>query len=299
MTGDYKFRFMPGILSLIFTAVLLSGCIAENTDDCFKGVSLQVKLPADVSGETMKDINLYVFDDKDLLLDILPISSSEFVVLDYPGIPVLHCITWCNTGDGAVSAGSLKKGDPLSAGFISLKPSAATRAQMSLFNPPADLFYGELILENTSTSNHMEEQELSVSRMVASMNITIRGLELLGESNRGVYSLVVHETASRLDFEGRYVGDPASYAFTPSFEVGKDCTMPTFNLFPVMGSGGIIIDIYHDGKLLRSVSTDSGNRPLVPVVGKTLNVLLNFKLDVDVQVEITGWGEKYIWKEYN
>lgn len=66
-----------------------------------------------------------------------------------------------------------------------------------------------------------------------------------------------------------------------------------------MGSGGIIIDIYHDGKLLRSVSTDSGNRPLVPVVGKTLNVLLNFKLDVDVQVEITGWGEKYIWKEYN
>ena len=73
MTGDYKFRFMPGILSLIFTAVLLSGCIAENTDDCFKGVSLQVKLPADVSGETMKDINLYVFDDKDLLLDILPI----------------------------------------------------------------------------------------------------------------------------------------------------------------------------------------------------------------------------------
>ena len=48
----------------------------------------------------------------------------------------------------------------------------------------------------------MEEQELSVSRMVASMNITIRGLELLGESNRGVYSLVVHETASRLDFEG-------------------------------------------------------------------------------------------------
>ena len=178
MTGDYKFRFMPGILSLIFTAVLLSGCIAENTDDCFKGVSLQVKLPADVSGETMKDINLYVFDDKDLLLDILPISSSEFVVLDYPGIPVLHCITWCNTGDGAVSASSLKKGDPLSAGFISLKPSAATRAQMSLFNPPADLFYGELILENTSTSNHMEEQELSVSRMVASMNITIRGLEL-------------------------------------------------------------------------------------------------------------------------
>lgn len=95
------------ILDIHSSAVIR--CIAENTDDCFKGVSLQVKLPADVSGETMKDINLYVFDDKDLLLDILPISSSESVVLDYPGIPVLHCITWCNTGDGVVSAGSLKK----------------------------------------------------------------------------------------------------------------------------------------------------------------------------------------------
>ncbi|MFK2266897.1 FimB/Mfa2 family fimbrial subunit [Bacteroides fragilis] len=80
-----------------------------------------------------------------------------------------------------------------------MKPSAATRAQMSLFNPPADLFYGELILENTSTSNHMEEQELSVSRMVASMNITIRGLELLGESNRGVYSFVVHVNPEKPD----------------------------------------------------------------------------------------------------
>jgi hypothetical protein len=34
-------------------------------------------------------------------------------------------------------------------------------------------------------------------------------------------------------------------------------------------------------------------------VGKTLNVLLNFRLDVDVELALTGWGEEYIWKEYN
>ena len=42
MTGDYTFRSIPGILYFMFTLLLLSGCIAENTDDCFKGIPLKV-----------------------------------------------------------------------------------------------------------------------------------------------------------------------------------------------------------------------------------------------------------------
>lgn len=299
MIGDTKLRLLPGILSFMFTLLLLSGCIAENNDDCFRGVPLKLKLPAGISAETIKDISLYVFDDNDLLLDILPVNSSEPVALHYPDIPTLHCIAWCNTQDGTVSVSPLKKGESLSDGFISLKPSASTKASQSIFTSPTDLFYGELNVDNTSTSNHIEEKEMPVSRMVASMNITIRGLELLSQSNEGVYSIVVHETASRVDFEGRYAGDPASYAFSPRFEAGKDYIIPAFNLFPTTGGSGLAIDIYHNGSLLRSVSTDNGNQPILPVVGKTLNVLLNFRLDVDVELALTGWGEVQIWKDYN
>lgn len=299
MIGDTKFRLLPWILSFMFTLLLLSGCIAENNDDCFRGVPLKLKLPAGISSETIKDISLYVFDDNDLLLDILPMNSSEPVALHYPGIPTLHCIAWCNTQDGTMSVSPLKKGESLSDGFISLKPSASTKASRSIFTSPTDLFYGELNVDNTSTSGRIEEKEMPVSRMVASMNITIRGLELLSQSNEGVYSIVVHETASRVDFEGRYGGDPASYAFSPRFEAGKDYIIPPFNLFPTTGGSGIAIDIYRNGSLLRSISTDSGNQPILPVVGKTLNVLLNFRLDVDVELALTGWGEEYIWKEYN
>ena len=299
MIGDTKFRLLPGILSFMFTLLLLSGCIAENNDDCFRGVPLKLKLPAGISPETIKDISLYVFDDNDLLLDILPMNSSEPVALHYPGIPTLHCIAWCNTQDGTMSVSPLKKGESLSDGFVSLKLFTSTRASQSIFTSPTDLFYGELNVDNTSTSNRIEEKEMSVSRMVASMNITIRGLELLSQSNEGVYSIVVHETASRVDFEGRYGGDPASYAFSPRFEAGKDYIIPPFNLFPTTGGSGISIDIYRNGSLLRSISTDSGNQPILPVVGKTLNVLLNFRLDVDVELALTGWGEEYIWKEYN
>lgn len=300
MTGDYKFRFIPGILYSMFTLLLLSGCIAENTDDCFKGVPLKVKLPAGISHETIKDINFYVFDDKDLLLDILPINGKEPVMLNYPGIPSLHCVALCNTQDGTILVSPLKKGDPLSGGFISLKPSVPARAGKSTFISPADLFYGELNIENTSTAVRIEEQVLPVSRMVASMNITVRGLELLSGNNDGNYSLVVHETASRVDFEGSYGGDPASYQFSSRFEVGKDYKIPPFNLFPALGENkGVTIDIYRNGELLRSLNTDSNHQPVIPVVGQTLNVLLNFKLSVSVEVELTEWGVETVWKEYN
>lgn len=300
MTGDYKFRFMPEILYSMFTLLLLSGCIAENNDDCFKGVPLKVKLPAGISQETIKDMNLYVYDDKDLLLDILPINSKEPVMLNYSGIPSLHCIAWCNIQNGTMSVSPLKKGDSLSSGFISLKPSVPTRAGKSTFTSPADLFYGELTIENTSTSARVEEQALAVSRMVASMNITVRGLELLSGSNDGDYSLVVHETASRVDFEGRYGGDPASYQFSSRFEVGKDYKIPAFNLFPTLEENkGVTIDIYRNGDLLRSLNTDSSHQPIIPVVGQTLNVLLDFKLSVSVEVELTEWGVETVWKEYN
>lgn len=299
MIGDIKFRLLPEIAYFMFTLLLLSGCIAENNDDCFKGVPLQVKLPVGISPETMKDMSIYVFDDNDLLLDIVPVNSSTPIILNYPGIPSLHCIAWGNTQDGTVLVSPLKKGDSCSEGFISLKPTAPARAAQSIFTSPTDLFYGEIKLDNTSTPGHINEVEIPISRLVASMNITIRGLELLSQSNDGDYSVVVHETASRVDFEGHYGGDPASHAFSPRFEAGKDYTIPPFNLLPTLSGEGLTIDIYRNGSLLRSVSTDSENHPLIPVVGKTLNVLLNFRLDVSVQVELTGWGVAYIWKEYN
>ena len=299
MIGDNKFRFIPGILFFMFILLLLSGCIAENTDDCFKGVPMRVRLPSGVTGETIKDMNVYVFDDKDLLLDVIPVNSREPVILNYPGIPSLHCVTWCNTQDGTMLVSPLMKGDRLSEGFVSLKPAVPTRAEKSTYTSPTDLFYGELNIENTSTSSRIEEQVISVSRMVALMTITIRGLELLSGSNDGDYSVIVHETASHVDFEGRYGGEPASYAFASDFEAGKDYTVSPFNLLPTMRNNGLIIDIYRNGNLLRSVSMDNDRKPIIPVVGKTLNVLLNFKLDVNVEIAITGWGDEYIWKEYN
>lgn len=299
MTGACNFRFIPGILYFMFTLLLLSGCIAENTDDCFKGIPLKVDLPADIPQETIKDMSLYVFDDKDLLLDILPVNNMEPVILNYPGIPTLHCVSLCNTQDGTMLVSPLKKGDPCSDGFISLKPSASTRAEQSIFTSPSDLFYGELKIENNTTSSHVEDRIMDISRMTASINITLRGLQKFTGTDNGNYSLVIHETYSRMDFSCNYGGEPASYSPAMTLATNKDFEVSMCRLFPTTNGEGITIDIYHDRDLIKSVMTDGSGNPIVPIVGKTTNLLLNFESSVDVKVEVTGWGETVVWKEYN
>lgn len=299
MTGNYRFRSTPGILYFMFALLLLSGCIAENTDNCYKGTPLMVELPVGILPETMKDISLYIFDDKDRLLDIFPMSGTEPVILNYPDIPMLHCVALCNTQDGTMSVSPPEKGGSCSDGFISLKPAGPTRAEQGIFTSPADLFYGELEIENNTTPSKAERQVVPVSRMTASLNITLRGLQRLTGTEDGDYSLVVRQTNSRMNFDGTYGGTPASYSPPVTPAANKDFEVSMFRLFPTVNAAGLTIEIYHNGTLLKSVHADGSGNPIIPVVGKTMNLLLNFEGSVNVEIELTEWGETVIWKEYN
>lgn len=300
MTGACKSRFIPWMLYYMFTLLLLSGCIAENTDDCFKGIPLKVNLPADIPQEAIADMSLYVFDDKDLLLDILPLTGPEPVILNYPGIPTLHCVGLCNVQDGSMALCPLKKGDPCSECFISLKPFASARAgEPSMFTSPSDLMHGELTIENKTTSGRAEDHIMKVSRMTASLNITLRGLQTLTGMDDENYLIIIHETYSRMDFGGNYGDDPAYLCPPMTLAANKDFEVSMCRLFPAINGGGVTIDIYHNRDLIKSVTTDGSGNPIVPIVGKTTNLLLNFESSVDVKVEVTGWGETVVWKEYN
>lgn len=299
MTGNYRFRYAPGILYFMLTLLLLSGCIAENTDDCFKGTPLTVELPSGILPETMKDISLYVFDDKDRLLDMFSMSGTEPVILNYPDIPMLHCVALCNAQDGTMSVSPPEKGGSCSDGFISLKPTGPTRAEQGMFTSPADLFYGELEIENNTTPSQAERLVVPVSRMTASLNITLRGLQRLTGTEDGDYSLVVRQTNSRMNFDGTYGGTPASYSPPVTPGKNKDFEVSMFRLFPTVNAAGLTIEIYHNGTLLKSVHADGSGNPIIPVVGKTMNLLLNFEGSVNVEIELTKWGETIVWKEYN
>lgn len=174
-----------------------------------------------------------------------------------------------------------------------------TKAEQSIFTSPTDLFYGELEIENNTTSNHPAEQFIDVSRMTASMNITLRGLQRLTGTDDRDYSLVIRETSSRMDFSGNYGGSPASYSPAMTLAANKDFEVSMFRLFPTTNGGGLTIDIYHNRSLLKSITTDGSGNPIIPVVGKTTNLLLNFEGSVSVEIEITAWGKTVIWKDWN
>lgn len=294
-----KFRLMSKVV-FVLTLAGLSGCIGDDLSNCFQGVPVRISLHEDVpeGTEAIKDITLYVFDEKDLLLDIFPANISETVILNYQGNPNLHCIALGNIQDGSVTVTPLSEKDPLEKGFVSLKTATrpATRAA-DIYPSPSDLFFGELNLDNNQASNRADEKEFSVSRMTASMNITVRGLQLLTGDTRGNYTVTVHETASRMNFKGQYSGNPASYEPQGNMNAKNEFVAPTFRLFPTL-EGGLTIDIYHNGQLLRSVTTTSDNQPIIPVVGKTLNVLLDFERTTNIEITITPWGVTQIWKDF-
>ena len=141
--------------------------------------------------------------------------------------------------------------------------------------------------------------DFKIDTIRASMNVTIRGLQGLSGSSGGDYSLVVRETTGSIDFGGIYGGDRASYSVRGSMNGRKEYVVPSFRLFPVFEGEGLIIDIYRDGSLLRSVTLEDDGSPIVPEVGTTLNVLLNFEGHVSVSVAVTKWNVVHIWKEYD
>lgn len=301
MSCRSKINFMPEIVGFLFMLVSVSGCIGEDLSKCSKGISLKIGLSEDTpdGADALKDISLYVFDDNDLLVDILPIGTSGRVVLDYADIPNFHCIALGNIQDGTLAVTSLKSGDPYSEGYVSLQQASgpATRAADN-YSSPSDLFHGELKLENNTTDPLQEEPVITLSRKVASMNITVRGLRALPGTTDGNYSIVIHETASRMDFSGRFDGPSAAYSPAVSINGKGELAVSTFQLFPTIDNKGIAIDIYRNGALLRSVTNAGDNRPIVPVPGKTLNVLVDFEGSANIDLVITGWGKTHVWKEF-
>ena len=168
-----------------------------------------------------------------------------------------------------------------------------------MFTSPSDLMHGELTIENKTTSGRAEDHIMKVSRMTASLNITLRGLQTLTGMDDENYLIIIHETYSRMDFGGNYGDDPAYLCPPMTLAANKDFEVSMCRLFPAINGGGVTIDIYHNRDLIKSVTTDGSGNPIVPIVGKTTNLLLNFESSVDVKVEVTGWGETVVWKEYN
>lgn len=283
-------QMLPVLLFMAFVSV---NCTKEDLSGCKPGFPLQVKaFDADdneVGTETVKDVTLYVFDKDKAFLDTREVILSEYITLDYPDHEHLTVVAWGNSRQGQQTMPALEEGDPLETAFVSL---IQTRTILPVVGSPDDLFYGTMDIQAGETSAKV----LPVRRKTSGVVVTARYLREFVGSAEGEFRYVLRKSTDKLDFYGKPNGTDVSYSPDAAFDNTGDFVSSIFNILST--DADIKIDIYHRGVLKTTIISDSEGKPLRAVEGRLLNVFVNFKGDVSVDVKVTDWGKKEIWKEF-
>lgn len=281
------------------------GCTRQAEFECPQEVELNVQVinadNEDITDEgAVSGVSFYLFDKDRLFLKKVDASVGKPVRVYFPYEELLHIVSWGNLTESRTQLPQLAKGMPMHEAMVSLLSDPANRrgnlSTPALALTPDDLFYSydEISLKSGAPTRHT----VQIHRIVSAMTVTLRNLQSYANRYDENYSLVVRETYNTIDFFRRLIGEKVGYMPTSSFNKKKELIAPLFNLLPSQGGDGIEIDIYHDGQLVTTVKRDSQGKPLTTQTGKVLNVLIDFNLQVNVEVSITPWGIVHIWKDY-
>ena len=279
---------------LLFMAFVSASCIKDDLSQCEKpAFSLQVRAyDADnrpLGPDVVKDVTLYIFDKNKLFLGTQDIRVNETVTADFPGHESLTLVAWGNGGQGHQTKPALRQGDHLETAFVSL---IHTRTSLPVAGSPDDLLHGIIDISSGDTS----VEELPMRRMTGSVAITARHLRQYAGSGEGEFRYVLRKSTDKLDFYGKPNGSEVCYSPEAAFDANDDFVSSIFHVFPP--EHDIRIDIYHRDVLMTTVISDSKGNPLRVETGRLLNVLIDFRGDISVDMIVSEWGKKEIWKEF-
>lgn len=282
---------------LIVSILMTQSCIREDLQ-CAANASITVTVRiADGSGSTddgsiINNIVLYIFDENEKILETRETQLDKAEVLSYPNAEKLTVVAWCNTLSGSVNVTSFDNNERLGNGMISLKEVASS----GIYQIPDDIFYGSRqVINNRQIDEHAI---LYVTRVVGSMNITVRNLKKYAGFDDNNYSFIVGTTPINIDFTGRYSGGGASFIPPAAFNAQNEFITNTFRLFP-SADEQFSVKILHDDTLVDEVLTDNDGNPLRIVTNKTLNLLIDYTdlSNISVAIKTTEWNETYQWSK--
>ena len=292
---------------LWFVAMMLcfwnsfSGCTKQAVMECPQEVELHVQAVnaenEDITDEgVVKGVSFYLFDKDKLFLKRVDVPVNKPLRLYFPDEEFLHVVSWGNLTENRAELPQLAKGTPMHQAVVHLLSAPTFRHKSSeahaLALTPDDLFYSydEISLKSGSQTRHT----VRMHRTVSAMTVTLRNLQSYANRYDENYSLVVRETYNTIDFLSRLIGEKVGYMPPSSFNKKKELIAPLFNMLPSHTGDGIAIDVYHDRQLITTIKKDSQGNPLRTQTGKVLNVLIDFKLQVNVEVSIPPWGTIHI-----
>ena len=131
--------------------------------------------------------------------------------------------------------------------------------------------------------------------MTSGVTITAINLKEWNGDKDGNYTYVVRSSMNTYNPDGQLVGDNVNYSPRASFYGNGDFSAPIFYTFP---TEHFIVDIYYNGELIYTADKNSNGNPLVPEVGRTLNIIIDFRAEISIKSVITPWNVVYQYVEY-
>ena len=284
---------------LMVMSFVCVGCTKEDLADC-KPYTHQFSLhvnPADGDSTSIKEILLYVYDTNEKFLATHQAQLGKNIQLSYPNIDTLNIVALGNAASNTQTAPTPNVGDAL--GETTLSLLMHTKATHQLATPPDDLFKKHKKIANIHAYT---PQSIQLTRKVASVVITAKGLKAPANSDTNNYHYTLRYGKSELNFKGHTSG--SNVVHTPEATLNSGILESSiFNILPAAAPLNTIEIAIHNGTaLIATITADSNGIPLVATVGELLNVYANFGSgaagNVSVSIETTPWGEKKVWKEF-
>ena len=297
MNNTNKYRFL--LLTALLITGFLSSCLKDDNSDCPRPFQVTVKvLDADqvdiTESGAVEQVMLFVFDENGQIFKTFTVTGEQVrqrkpidIQMEYPGHKSLKFIAWANL-DTKVNFAQISSVKQLSDIYVRLKSQSTTLTNALIAQSPGDLFFGALDLNvEFGGTEPGQSHTLTIKRKAASVIITGKNLP---NTPNAPYSYLLRESYDTYDHNGALTGNMTNYNPPTSFNNAGHLVTPIFNIFPTTEGKSYILDVYQNGKLLYSFTKDSEGKTLTPVVGKLLNIIINFEISLSMKVVVTPWG---------
>ena len=299
MNNNSKFSLIL-VITMLITG-LLSSCFKEDLSDCPLPFQVTIKaLDIDLnditeSGE-VKNAILFAFDENQNLVGAFELTEDQVksrksidIVIDYPGFTALTFIAWGNV-DGNLDYSQISSVKKLVDLYVRLS------VKDGFAQPASDFFRGNLIVPvEYGESGRGQSHVVEIKRMTSGVTITAINLKEWNENKDGNYTYVVRSSMNTYNPDGQLAGEHVNYSPRASFYENGDFSAPIFYTFP---TEHFIVDIYYNGELIYTADKNSNGNPLVPEVGRTLNIIIDFRAEISIKSVITPWNVVYQYVEY-